>query len=346
MGDLVRGLDRDEFESHILVLQFVGRFGQGLTDVATLHQAPRMSRLSLVRPAALASTIREVAPDVVHAHSGVWYKAALAARMSGVRRVIYTEHGRRMPDPWHARAMDHLASRRTDVAVGVSTNVGNALENIVAGGCSVRVILNGVDTSVFRRTPDTGHLRAELGVGPETPILGSIGRLEPIKGYDVMIEAFAQFVLREGPARAARLVIAGDGSTRDALRRRIAELGIEQRVHLLGWRDDTMRILSALQLFTMSSRSEGTSISLLEAMSSGICPVVTNVGGNSAVLGPELAHRLVPSEQPAALASAWAEALGDARRRDEDSRTARERVLSSHSASAMVRAYEAVYRSG
>ena len=102
--------------------------------------------------------------------------------------------------------------------------------------------------------------------------------------------------------------------------------------------------LPVLSIFTMGSRSEGTSVSLLEAMSAGLCPVVTNVGGNAAVLGPALQHRLVPPVNPDALAAAWTAALTDDARRAADARAARERVLAEFSVGAMVRGYAATYK--
>ncbi len=93
----------------------------------------------------------------------------------------------------------------------------------------------------------------------------------------------------------------------------------------------------------MSSRSEGTSVSLLEAMGAGICPVVTDVGGNAAVLGPSLRHWLVAPEDPAALAAAWRDALDDRTRREADAAAARSRVRAEFALDAMVRRYEAVY---
>jgi glycosyltransferase involved in cell wall biosynthesis len=93
----------------------------------------------------------------------------------------------------------------------------------------------------------------------------------------------------------------------------------------------------------MSSHSEGTSISLLESMSAELCPIVTDVGGNGAVLGPALAHGLVPPRQPVALAAAWSAALRDNQRRERDGQSARARVLEAFTLDAMVRAYEYLY---
>ena len=295
-------------------------------------------------PRALARRIREIAPDVVHTHSGVWYKASLAARLAGVRRVIHTEHGRQIPDPWHARWVDGLAARRTDVVVAVSDSVADLLAaRVVRGRCPIEVVLNGVDTAYHTPLADTGRIRRELAIPPEVPILGSIGRLRWIKGYDIMIEAFARLCSRWADPVFPALVLAGEGNERPRLEELASALGVRDRVWFLGWRDDVRDLHSAFAVFTMSSRSEGTSVGLLEAMSAGLCPVVTAVGGNPAVLGDELRHRLVPPEDPEALARAWLDALLDRDRREADGRSARARVVAAYGLDRMVARYESIY---
>jgi glycosyltransferase involved in cell wall biosynthesis len=348
LADLVLHDDPAEFENHVLVLQYLGRFAEGLEGHATVHASVPLPRWTMLWPAPLARQIKAIAPDVVHLHSGVWYKASLAARMAGVPWVIHTEHGRRSPDPWVIRRIDGLAARRTDVVVAVSEKLAADLARHVVGrGTTIVTIPNGVDTSVYAPRPDSGRIRRELGIDAGAPIIGSIGRLEPIKGYDVMLEAFALLAKRRPDgAPGPHLVVAGDGSTRPALVERAGVLGLAGSAHFPGWRDDVHDLLSAFTLFTMSSRSEGTSVSLLEAMSSGLCPIVTAVGGNPAVLGPALAHRLLPSENPEALAAAWADALENPDARGRDAATARARVEASFGLGAMVRRYEALYRQG
>lgn len=344
VGDIVRGIDPQEFESHILPLQYVGRFGTGLSDAATIHTPPRIARWSMLWPSDLAAVITRISPDVVHSHSGVWYKASLAARMARVSRIVHTEHGRQLPDPRVARTLDHLAARRTSTAVAVSSSVAQILEqHVVRGRCPIEVVLNGVDVNRFNPHSDTGKLRRELQLAPSTPIIGSIGRLEPIKGYDVMIAAFAQLVKHTDLGVDPVLVIAGDGSERTNLEARIQAHGLGSHVHLLGWRDDVQDLLSAFTCFTMSSRSEGTSVSLLEAMSCGLCPVVTDVGGNRAVLGDRLDHLLVPSGSPDALAAVWANVLTHDEERTTDGSAARQRVIDQYSGDAMLQSYARVY---
>src|SRR5262245_53582999 len=94
LADLVRRTDPSRLDKHVLALSYLGQFAKGLQDVATLHVADRMPRWSSLWPRRLARQIQQIAPDVVHTHSGVWYKASLAARLAGVRRLIHTEHGR------------------------------------------------------------------------------------------------------------------------------------------------------------------------------------------------------------------------------------------------------------
>lgn len=345
LADLVLRADPAGFEPHVLVLQYLGRFARELEGHATLHVSPPLPKWSLLFPGSLARQLLAIAPDVVHSHSGVWYKTARAARVAGVPRVIHTEHGRAAPDPLKARLLDGLASGYTDVVAAVSEVLARQLEaSVVRGRATIRVIPNGVDTERYRPEADSGRIRAELQISAETAIIGSIGRLERIKGYDVMVRAFACLAAKRASGSPVHLVVAGDGAERPGLQAMAERLGVADRVHLLGWRDDPGELLSSFSLFTMASRSEGTSVSLLEAMSSGLCPVVTDVGGNAAVLGAELPHRLVAPEDPEALAVAWQQALDDTAGRRSDGSTARDRVERHFGLTAMVRSYESLYR--
>jgi glycosyltransferase involved in cell wall biosynthesis len=347
LADIVRGLDPARFEPHVLALRYLGRFSEGLDQVAQLHLAPRMTRGSMLYPASLIRCFRRLAPDVVHLHGGIWYKASLAARRAGVPLVIHTEHGRHVPDPWSARLVDRLASRRTDWVVAVSESLAAYLRaQVVARPSRVLVIPNGIATREFAGRGDRARLRREWEVDDRHLVLGSIGRLEPVKGYDVMLEAFARLRERWNGAGMVRLVVAGDGSQRAALQTQAARLGIADGIRLLGWRDDVHDLHAAFDLFTLASRSEGMSISLLEAMSAGLCPAVTDVGGNAEVLGPELRHLLARREDPASLAERWEQLLADPGRRAAAARTAQERARDQFDVSLMVARYEELYRGG
>jgi glycosyltransferase involved in cell wall biosynthesis len=344
LADIVVRLPKDEFESHVLTLEYVGRFGEDLGSAAQVHCVVPVRSVSMVWPGNIIAKMREIAPDVVHTHSGVWFKGTHAARLARVPRVIHTEHGRLIPDPWHWRLIDAVAARRTDVVCAVSEPLRRYLARyIVHDPAKIAVVRNGVDTTRCVPNPRS-PVRASLGLAADVPVIGSIGRLEFIKGYDVAIQAFALLRSRWQGTPPPVLVLAGDGSEKGSLTALAASAGIAESVFFLGWRDDLQDLLGSFTLFTMSSRSEGTSVSLLEAMSAGLCPVVTDVGGNRDVLGPDLAHRLVPPQDPAALADAWRAAVRDDTMRRTDGAAARARVFAHYDLRQMVDAYASLYR--
>lgn len=345
VGDLARNVDRDEFDTHILAVEMLGRLAAGLGEHAGLHVAKPMSRLSMLRPSSLARDIRRIAPDVLHLHTGVWFKGVRAAKLAGVRRTIYTEHGRTYPDRFLDRVLDAAAARRTNIIVPVSDRLASEMNHFIGSAASrIRVVRNGIDTERFRPTSHDNRLRQELGLARETPVIGTIGRLYPVKGIDIMLEAFSQLHGDDLDTLSPVLVIAGDGIARARLQLQAYHLGIAARVHFLGWREDVNTLHGGFDIYTMSSHSEGTSIGLLEAMSAGCCPVVTDVGGNRDVLGMQLTHRLIPSGDPVALAHAWRAALDDSGRRRRDAEIARSRVLQHFALRHVVEAYEAMYR--
>lgn len=347
VAEMGRRTDPARFESHIMALEYFGHCAQGLHQFATLHLANPMTRWSMLRPASLARDIRRIGPDVVHTHSGSWYKGSLAAQLAGVPAQVYTDHGRQSPDPWVNRTLDGLASRRTNVVVAVSARLAEHMSGFVPDSSKIRVVVNGVDTDLYspRDAEPQGGLRAQLSIASDRPIIGSVGRLERVKGYEVTLAAFAKLLSTWDRGPRPALVLIGDGRERTSLQSSARQTGFAADVHFLGWRSDIQQCSTAFSIFTMSSHSEGTSVSLLEAMSSGLCPVVTDVGGNSAVLGEALRHRLVPASDPDALASAWHDALTNERRRNQDALAARARVVAHYSLDTMVKQYEDAYQS-
>jgi len=341
---LASELPQRGFEIHLVVLEFYGHFADGLEDRVTMHQAPAMSRFSLLHPRTLARTIRGIAPDIVHTHAGVWLKGARAARLAGVRVIVHTEHGRPDPVPLIDRLIDNVASRQTDAVLAVSEQLATILRRqVVHNPSRVRVLTNGVDTRKILPAPDASALRRALHLPVDAPIIGSIGRLEPIKNYRLALGALARVRPTIPGGAEPLLVLVGDGTQRTDLEALAQQLGIEHRVKFLGWRTDADRLYGAFDLFTLTSRSEGTSISLLEAMSAGLCPVVTDVGGNRAVLGTGLAALLVPDGDEAALAEAWQAHLDDPQRRRQMGAQARARVESAFSLERMIDQHAALY---
>lgn len=345
IADLIRRTDPERFECHLLVLQYAGRFAEGLEPYARVHHAVPLPSWTMLWPRPLAAQIAAIAPDVVHSHSGVWWKSAFAARLAGVPRIVHTEHGWvRSESRFVALALKRLCARLSTDIVAVSEDLGAFFVRSISDRPEkVQIVINGVDVERFAPRPEDGALRRELGIAPDAPIVLSVGRLEAVKAHETMLRAFARLRGGPGPGAAAVLLLVGDGAESDRLQGLARELGIGGAVRFAGWRNDVEAAHAAAALFTLTSTSEGTSIALLEAMSAGLCPVVTDVGGNAAVLGPGLAHRLVPSGDAGAIAAGWQEALADPARRARDAAAARSRVVERFSIAATVRRYEAIY---
>lgn len=151
-------------------------------------------------------------------------------------------------------------------------------------------------------------IRVELGLAPGTPLVGVAAVLRPQKALTVLLEAHARLLERVSDAH---LVIAGDGECRQPLEQRARELGIAERVHLLGARDDIEAIISSVDVAALSSDYEGLPLFALECMVHGTPLVATDVGGLSEIVENGVNGLLVPTRDPVALASALASLLED-----------------------------------
>jgi glycosyltransferase involved in cell wall biosynthesis len=208
----------------------------------------------------------------------------------------------------------------------------------------MHVIPGGVDTGVFDcRRRRRGHSKTGEKCSRRL-VVGSVGRLVPIKAYETLVEAVMVMRERQMVRQLPRFVIVGEGPERGRLEQIVEKGGLTRDIDLRGERSDVVEDLCEFDLFVLCSRSEGTSVSLLEAMSCGVCPVVTDVGGNAEVLGPELKHRLVPVDSAEKLATAIAESLRDEPQRVRDGELARGRVESVFSKERMLKAHVTMYR--
>lgn len=160
-----------------------------------------------------------------------------------------------------------------------------------------RTILNGIDLAPFQEAPPS-QLRQELGLSPDVLLVGTIGRLSPMKRVDVLIRALA---LCPEPIH---LAVVGDGETRKALETLASRLGVTPRIHWLGRRNDVANVLGGLDVFATASEREGLSLAALEAMASGLPLTVSRIPEFAEVSDPTWAFEL-PIRQPEGWANAW-----------------------------------------
>lgn len=296
-----------------------------------------------IAPTALTEWLRSQQPDVVHVHSGAWLKGVRAARLAGVPRVIFTEHGLNDHEPWFSSCLKRCGAHYTDTVVAVSEPLKEYLVHTAGIRADrVTVIANGVDTMRFNPTGPTAGVRARLGIGG-APVVGHVARLAPVKNQPLMVDAFAEARKR---VPNAHMIIVGEGSEREPIEARIAANSVEACVHLIGEARDIPEILREMDVFALPSKAEGTSMSVLEAMASGVSIVASSVGGTPDLLNHGECGRLVPPNDVSALANAFVEVLSSPTLRSTLGSAGRERAVRHYSETTVAQRYEVLYRAG
>jgi glycosyltransferase involved in cell wall biosynthesis len=340
---LARGLQEREWRVTVIALSGTGgEAGPQLMAAGVGFFSLRM-RKGLADPAGwirFHQWQRRHKPDIVHAHLP---HAAWLARWSRiaapVRVVLDTVHtsstgtsGRRLG----YRLSGWLANAVTAVSEG-------AAEAYITARMVTRdrlvVIPNGVDTSVWKALPvEREPLRKAFGFQDEFIWL-AVGRLEPVKNYPALLDAFARL------PGCAHLVIAGTGTMEDELRERCADLGLASRVTLLGFEPDLLRWMRAADAIVLPSLWEGLPLALLEAGACSLPAVATDVPGSREVIVNGETGQLAKTGSVAALAdSMMAMMRRDPTARDNLGRNARQNVLARFSLEAVLDKWESLYR--
>ena len=295
-------------------------------NVVSLDKRPGLRPGMVLRTAKL---LRRLRPDVVHTHqlATLLYGGA-AARLLRVPVVIHTEHGReRYATRLQTRLLGRIAGRFCDIFYCLTADMAAEVKaaGIVAGR-KVRVIQNGIDMSAFTEpTFDGDVVRRSLGVPADAPLLGTVGRLTEVKRQDVLIRAFAA-ARRKFPA--AHLVLVGDGPLLGDLRALANELGVAAAVHFAGYQPHSGPWLKAMDVFALTSRSEGMPQAVIEASVMGLPVVASRVGGLPEVVEDGVTGVLFPPGDEVALAAALVDLIADRERRLKMGAAARVRVES------------------
>jgi glycosyltransferase involved in cell wall biosynthesis len=294
---------------------------------------PRLDRL-----------VRDRMIDIVHSHE---YKTDLLARLLSRRRGIVpiaTAHGW-TGQSWRERRVYYPADKRMlsgfPRVIAVSGDIRAELVRHGTDPSRITVLLNAVDPAAFRREPTRRDpARRAIGCGDDDLVLGAVGRIERQKRFDILIDVFAGL---SADRPRAQLVIVGDGSLRGALGAQAARLGVADRVHLLGHREDVADLHQGFDLFVQSSEYEGTPNAVLEAMAMETPIVATDAGGTRELLFDGEHGFIVPVGDRAALAAAIAAALDQPDAAHARARAARRRVEADLSFEARTRRLEAIY---
>jgi sugar transferase (PEP-CTERM/EpsH1 system associated) len=314
---------RDRLAGHVSLIELVRREGNDPALVGRLYRVFRRER-----------------PDIVHTHAwGTLVEGLVAARLARVPAVVHGEHGTLQTKP-HQRWVQRLAWERADVILSVSSRLAERMAREVGFPLArIRTIRNGVDLARFR-SGDRDAARLALGIPPGALVVGTVGRLVPVKDQRTLVAAAAAL---RGVFPQLRVLLVGDGPLTNDLHRQVQALGLGDVVRLLGNRADIERVLPALDVFVLSSLSEGMSNTIQEAMASGLPVVATDVGGARELVVAGQTGLLVPAGQPQAMADAVEALLRAPSDRAAMGDAARRRAEAEFSLQRMIGDYERVY---
>ncbi len=254
----------------------------------------------------LAEIIEAERPVVVHS---MLFHANLAARFAALSagfphdRLLCEIQTVEVERPWHL-SVDRWTHRLCRLTVGNSASVIEHLHRRARVPFDrLRLVPGGVDVDRMQAADPID--RASMGLGPNDRMILWVGRLDPVKGLDLLIRAFASLSKETG----SFLVLVGGGPLRDDLQRLAVRLGVGDRVRFLGPRTDVPSLLGAADLFAFPSRTEGWPNALLEAMAAGLPIVTTDVPGCRDMISHDSTGLLVPFDDTSSLASAMSRLL-------------------------------------
>ena len=296
---------------------------------------------------ALYKLCRTLQPAILHTRNQSALDALLPARLAGVRHAVHGEHGWDVDnlrgDRWKPALLRQLHSPLIERYVTVSQHLQRYLTGRVGiAPARISQIYNGVDTTRF--TPREDGPRCAMPAGfarGDALIIGTVGRMQPVKDQATLLRAFAGLAPRHA---RARLVMAGSGPLAADLRALAAALGVGERVWFPGTVHDVAGVLRHIDVFVLPSLSEGISNTLLEAMASGVPALATSVGGNPELVQEGLTGRLFQPGDVPALSRLLDDYLTHPALRLAHGAAARRVAVERFSLPAMVAHYQSVYQ--
>ena len=345
---VLAGLGDQDFEHRICAVRgeepgFVNRIGLKVKTYSVGNSAPGF-QFPLFR---LMGVMKEFRPHIVHTRNFGALEAILAARLSRVPVAIHSEHGYELEIlqglPLRRRILCRALFPAADAVFAVSEELrAYHSRQSWLGIKRFRVIHNGVSIEKFAPRPSNGaRLRQELGIPADDLVIGSVGRLVPIKDHLTLLRA-VESVLRQ--RKDLHVLLVGDGPERAKLEAHAEQSAeLHGRVKFLGASDQIPGLMNAMDVFVLPSICEGMSNTVLEAMASGLPVVVTRSGGNPEMVGDGIAGLLFAPRDVEALAGHLGTLAQLPGLRQSLGEAARQRAVDLFSLSQMMRGYRDLY---
>jgi sugar transferase (PEP-CTERM/EpsH1 system associated) len=288
----------------------------------------------------IAEISRNHCVDIIHTHNE---KAQLYGGIAGLLTrvpVVHTKHGKNDTN-WRSMLRNNISARLCRKVVAVSRDAAQeCIRDEKIPSSKVLTFLNGVDVERFSPGNNREESKRRLGLDEDTLVIGIVARLALVKDHATLFEA-CRILFESG--EEFRLLVVGDGSLRSQLERLTHSLGISKQVIFAGMRDDIPNVMRGMDIFVLSSLSEGISLTLLEAMACCLPVVATAVGGNPEVVIGGETGLLVPPQQPDLLAENLSILIADLQLRQQMGKAGRQRVVNHFSISETAEEYRQLY---
>lgn len=345
--NLMRRLDRQRIRPQVVCLKEPGPLGEVMQAEFPLHANLIRHRRDVAVLGRLRTLLRDEKIDaVITVGAGdKMFWGRLAARTVGVPVILSALHSTGWPDG--VGFANRLLTGLTDAFIAVARSHGSFLTDFEKFPArKVVVIPNGIDTDRFVfSADDRQRLRQQWNWSAQTPVVGVVAALRPEKNLTLFLEAAAA-VNQKLPT--ARFVLVGSGPEEAKLRAKAKELGITANVQFLGSRPDIPQLLSALDVFALSSDNEASPVSILEAMSTGLPVVCTDVGSVKESVLENQTGFIVPVGAVEPMANAWLTLLNNPAQAKVFGQNARQHVVAHNSLDSMTAAYmnliESIYQ--
>ncbi len=284
--NLINRMDGAGFEHEICCIDESGPMAERLQKSIRIHCIGKGHRRDYRLPFKLAKVIKGTRPDIVHTRNWSAIDGIAGARLAGVKTVIHGEHGRDAMDAAGANLLRKRVRRALSPFVSRFVTVSVELRNWLAHDVGIPErkiiqIINGVDTEKFVPGDNKSVLKTGFGLPSDSFVIGTVGRLDPVKDHQTLFRAFRYFLNTFRSAKKALLLVIGTGPSAAELKTMARELGVADGVYFLGEKNDVRELMQVMDVYVLSSIAEGISNTILEAMASGLPVIASRVGGNT-----------------------------------------------------------------
>ncbi|HHL72461.1 MAG TPA: glycosyltransferase [Bacteroidetes bacterium] len=341
--NVVNHVDSEIFNNHLITLAKGGSMKKMIDPQrCKLIEIGRKWGNDASLPFKIARVCRQHEIDIMHTTAwGTLLEGFFGARLGKVPAFIHVEHGTIKADSFKHKLVQRFVWNRSEHILSISHIHRQSLARAIGFDVEkIGVVENGVDLEKFKLESNGRDFKSLVGLPPETPVFGSVGRIVHVKNYPLLLRA-AKKVFQQMPE--ARLLMIGAGPMYTDLRQLAKELDIEDNVIFMRWRKNVLDYLRAMDIFVLSSFSEGMSISILEAMASSLPVIATDVGGNPELVLDGETGLLVPSDNDEEMAAAILTLLRDPEKRKRFAAAGRKRVEENYTLQLMIRRYEQLY---